>query len=86
MASQITSLAIVYSSVYSGAISEKTSKLRVTGLREGNPPVTGEFPAQRDSNAEMLPFDDVIMDHDYLMTWSWLPLFPSMDHSPAPQQ
>ena len=32
--------------------SKKTSKLRVTGLCEGNSPVTGEFPAQRDSNAE----------------------------------
>ena len=32
--------------------SRKTSKLRVTGLCEGNSPVTGEFPAQRASNAE----------------------------------
>ena len=32
--------------------SKKTSKLRVTGLCEGNSPVTGEFPAQRSSNAE----------------------------------
>ena len=32
--------------------SKKTSKLRVTGLCEGNWPVTGEFPAQRASNAE----------------------------------
>ena len=32
--------------------SKKTSKLRVTGLCEGNSPVTGEFPAQRPSNAE----------------------------------
>ena len=30
----------------------KTSKLRVTGLCEGNSPVTGEFPAQMASNAE----------------------------------
>ena len=34
--------------------SMKTSKLRVTGLCEGNSPVTGEFPAQRASNAENL--------------------------------
>ena len=27
-------------------------KLRVTGLCAGNPPVTGEFPAQKASNAE----------------------------------
>ena len=31
--------------------SKKTPKLRVTGLGEGNSPVTGEFPAQRASNA-----------------------------------
>ena len=48
-ASQITSLTIVYSTVYSG-ISKKTSKLRVTGLCVGNSPVTREFPAQRASN------------------------------------
>ena len=32
--------------------SKETSKLRVTGLCEGNSPVTGEFPAQRASSAE----------------------------------
>ena len=32
--------------------SKKTSKLRITGLCEGNSPVTGEFPAQMASNAE----------------------------------
>ena len=32
--------------------SKKTSKVRVTGLCEGNSPVTGEFPPQRASNAE----------------------------------
>ena len=32
--------------------SKKTSKLCVTGLCVGNSPVTGEFPAQRASNAE----------------------------------
>ena len=51
MASQITSLTIVYSAVYSDEI-KKTPKLRVTGLCEGNSPVTGEFPTQRASNAE----------------------------------
>ena len=33
--------------------SKKTSKLRVTGLCEGNSPVNDEFPAQRASNAEI---------------------------------
>ena len=32
--------------------SNKTSKLRVTGLCAGNSPVTGEFPVQMASNAE----------------------------------
>ena len=52
MASQITSLKIVYSTVYSRRRSKKTTKLGVIGLCEGNSPVTGEFPAQRASNAE----------------------------------
>ena len=55
MGSQITSLTIAYSAVYSKRRSKKTSKLRVTGLCEGNSPVTGEFPAQRASNAENAP-------------------------------
>ena len=50
MASQITSLTIVYSIVNSGT--DQTSKLRVTCLCAGNSPVTGEFPAQMASNAE----------------------------------
>ena len=52
MASQITSLTIVYSTIYSRRRSNEISKLRVTGLCEGNSPVTGEFPAQRANNAE----------------------------------
>ena len=51
MAFQITSLVIVYSTVYAGA-DQKTSKLRVTGLCAGKSPVTGEFSAQMASNAE----------------------------------
>ena len=41
---------------------KKTSKLRMTGLCEGNSPGTGEFPAQMDSNAEYVYI---------LMTSSW---------------
>ena len=41
--------------------SKKTSKLRVTGLCEGNSPVTGEFPAHRPVTWKMFPFDDVTM-------------------------
>ena len=60
MASQITSLTIVYLTVYSGA-ERKHQKLRVTGLFAGNSLGTGEFPVKRASNAEMFPFDDVIV-------------------------
>ena len=52
IASQITSLTIVYSTVYLRRTSKTRSKLRVTALCEGNSPVTGEFPTQRASNAE----------------------------------
>ena len=52
IASQITSIMILYSSVYSGAAQKKTSKLRVTGLRVGNSSETGKFPAQRTRHAE----------------------------------
>ena len=53
MASQITSLTIVYSTVYSRRRSKKTAKLRVTGLCEGGGGgVIGEFPSQRAINAE----------------------------------
>ena len=50
--SQITTLTIVYSTVYSDADERKKSKLRVTGLCVGNSTVTSEFPAQMASNAE----------------------------------
>ena len=59
MASQITSLMIVYWTIYSGA--DDISKLRVTGLCAGTYPLTGEFPAQRASNAKMF----------HLMSSSW---------------
>ena len=51
IASQITSLTIVYLTVYSDA-DQQTSKLRVTGLCAGNSPGTGEFHAQMASKAE----------------------------------
>ena len=69
IASQITSLTILINSLFRRK-SKKTSKFRVTGLCAGNSPVTGEFPAQMASNAKMLPFDDVIMEHRF----EWRPL------------
>ena len=41
--------------------SKKTSKLRITGLCEGNSPVTSEFPAKKPEMQKNFPFDDVIM-------------------------
>ena len=52
MASQITGVSIVYSTVRLGWGSKKTSKLHVAGLCEGHPYVTGGFPSQMANNAE----------------------------------
>ena len=52
MTSQITGVSIVYSTVFIRRRWKNTSKLHVTGLCDGISPVTGEFPAQRASNAE----------------------------------
>ena len=58
MASQITGVSIVCSTVYSGA--DQTSKLRVTGLCHKGP-VT----------RKTLPFDDVIMFHLFILSFSF---------------
>ena len=55
MASQITSLTIVYSIVHSGADQRKYQSPASLAF------VTGEFPTGMASNSEMFPFDDVIM-------------------------
>ena len=52
IASQITSLRLFAQPFIFRRRSKKTSKLRVTGLCAGNSSVTGEFPAQKTSNAE----------------------------------
>ena len=51
MAPQITSLTIVYSTVYVGADQRKHQSSASLAF-VGNSPVTGEFPAQMASNAE----------------------------------
>ena len=68
IASQITSLTIVYSR------SKKTPKLRLTGLCAGNSPGTGEFPAQMASYAENISIWWRHHGHDiheniYLQAW-----------------
>ena len=79
MASQTTGVSIVYSAVCSG-VDKKTPKLRVTGLCEGNSAVTGEFPAQRTSNAwitciwwrhHMNIRDDVIPCEPWMVCPGW---------------
>ena len=63
---------------------KKTSKLRVTGLSEGNSPVTGEFPAQRPVTRKMFPFDDVIIFGSQVLIYTdredtellWIPSSP----------
>ena len=52
MASQITGVPIVLLNRLLRRKSKKTSKIRVTGLCQGNSPVTDEFPTQRANNAE----------------------------------
>ena len=61
MASQITSLMIVYSTVYSTADQRKHQSSALLAFFAGNSPWTGEFPAQRASNAENVSIYDVIM-------------------------
>ena len=51
LASQITSLTIVYSTVYSGS-DQRKHQSSVAGVCAGNSPGTGEFPTQRASYAE----------------------------------
>ena len=52
IASQITSLTIVYSTVYSDADQRKHQSSASLALRAGNSPGTGEFPTQMASNVE----------------------------------
>ena len=52
MVSPITSVSSVYFTVLFRRKTNKTSKLRVTGLCDWDSPATGEFPVQRASNAE----------------------------------
>ena len=61
MASQITSLTIVYSIVNSNADQRKHQSSASLAFFAGNSPVIGKFPTQRARNAEMFSFDDVTM-------------------------
>ena len=74
IASQITSLTIVYSTIYSGP-DKKKSKLRLTGLCEGNSPMNGESPHKGSVTRKMF----------HLMTLSCennVKMFSKMHHNP----
>ena len=64
MASQITSLTVVYSVVYLGP-DRKTPNLRVTGLCAGNSPGSVNPPHKEPVTRKMFPFDDVTMPLAY---------------------
>ena len=68
IAAQITSLTIVYLTVYSGADQRKHQSSASLAFVRGNSPGTGEFPAQMASNA--FPFDDVIMNCQIFGRWN----------------
>ena len=68
VASHITCLTIVYSTVYPRRRSKKISKLRVTGLCVWNSPVTGEFPAQKASNAKNV---SIWWRHHAISSWNY---------------
>ena len=79
MASHLTSLTIVYSTIYSGADQRKHLKLRVTGLCAGNSPVTGEFPAQMASNAENVSILWRHHGHIFISIWPlWSHYLPTL--------
>ena len=64
MASEITSLAIVYPTVYSSADQGKHQGSASMAFYAMNLPVTGEFTAQMGRTRKRFPFDDVIMRRD----------------------
>ena len=62
--------------------SKKSSKLRVTGLCAGISPVTGEFPAQRASNAENVSIwsrhHDFVITHTHIYTHMYIYIYTYM--------
>ena len=74
MASQITSLTVVYSTVYSGADQRKhQSSASLAFVVTG----AGEFPAQWPVTRKIFPFDDAIMNTANFLIKSWQYTSPS---------
>ena len=65
MASHITSLTIVYSTVYLSAYQSKHQSSASLDFCAGNSPWTGEFP-KWPVTRKMFPFDDVVMMMKYI--------------------
>ena len=63
MASQITSLVIVYVTVYSGAIKKNQSSASLAFVRGIHRWLVNSLPVQR----KMFTFDDVIKEENYFM-------------------
>ena len=61
MAFQITSLTIIYSTIYSRHRSKKTSKLHITGLCEGKSPGPVNSPHKGPVTRKMFPFDIALL-------------------------
>ena len=91
MASQITSLTIVYSSVYSDADQRKHQSSASLACCEGYSPLTGEFPAQRASNPENVSIwwhlhDTWFRGQVVFKHWSILPGLHWYNHTMALKQ
>ena len=71
MASQITSVTIVLINRLFTLISNKASKFRVTGLCEGNSPMTGYFSHKGLVTRKMFPLGDFIMSSTNYSIADW---------------
>ena len=80
MASHITSLPSFYSAVYSGRDERKHQNSATLAFVRGIHPVTGEFPAQRDSNAENVSIwwrhHVMFFQSIFTVTWPIIPPVP----------
>ena len=79
IASQITSLTVIYSTVYSDADQDKHQKLRVTGLCVGNSPGPVNSPHKGPVTRKIFPFDDVIMIYYFSEVSLVNPIFNAAD-------
>ena len=92
IASQITGVSTVCSTVVSGTDQRKNLKVRVTGICARNSPVTDEFSAQKASNAENVSFwwrhheNDAISFLDRFLRQKSLGMICNINHSDYPMK